>query len=75
LSFSNPLELFSDHFSSQLCQPGGINKGPTVWLDGARPPLSIFSFIIRVFTKSKIEPTQTIESMDQSTLVSSNKSL
>ncbi len=25
-------------FHSQLCQPGGLNKDPTVWLDGARPP-------------------------------------
>ncbi len=24
---------------SWLYQPGGINKGPTVWLDGARLPL------------------------------------
>jgi hypothetical protein len=28
---SNQLELCSDYFPSQLCQPGGINKDPTVW--------------------------------------------
>ncbi len=37
-SLSNLLELCSDHFPGQLCQPGDINKDPTVWLDGARPP-------------------------------------
>jgi hypothetical protein len=39
-SWSNPLELWSDHFT-RLALParggGGINKAPTVWLDGARP--------------------------------------
>ncbi len=35
---SNPMYLCSDHFPSQLCQTRGINKGHTVWLDGARPP-------------------------------------
>jgi len=36
LSLSNPLGLCSDHFSGQ---PEGINKDPTVWLDGAKPTL------------------------------------
>jgi hypothetical protein len=27
-----------DHFPSQHCQPGGLNKDPIVWLDGARSP-------------------------------------
>jgi len=31
------LELGSDHFHNCLHQPGGINRDPTVWLDGARP--------------------------------------
>jgi hypothetical protein len=38
LSLSNPLELCSDNFSDQLCQPGGFNKDLPVGLDGARPP-------------------------------------
>jgi hypothetical protein len=37
-SLSNPSELCSDHFPSRFCQPGVLNKDPTVWLDGARPP-------------------------------------
>jgi hypothetical protein len=37
-SLSNPSELCSDHFHTWLCQPGGINKDPTSWLDGATPP-------------------------------------
>ncbi len=36
LCLSNPLELCSDHFSHQLCWPGGINKDNTIWQDGAR---------------------------------------
>jgi hypothetical protein len=32
-------ELLSDHFSSWLSHPEGINKGLTIWLDKARPPL------------------------------------
>jgi hypothetical protein len=44
-SLSNPLELCSDHFIGQRCQPGGINKDPTIWIDGARLPLKyIFKF-------------------------------
>ncbi len=38
LRWSNPLELCLDHFPGQLSSPGCINKDPTVWLDGARPP-------------------------------------
>ncbi len=38
LSLSNLLELCSDHFPSWLCKLRGVNKDPTVWLDGARPP-------------------------------------
>ncbi len=26
------------HFSGLFWQPEGINKDPTVWLDGAKPP-------------------------------------
>jgi hypothetical protein len=37
LSLSNPLQLCSDHFSDRLCEPGGINMDPTLWLNGARP--------------------------------------
>jgi hypothetical protein len=33
------LELCSNHFSSRICQPGVLNKDPTVWLDGR--PLTI----------------------------------
>jgi hypothetical protein len=35
LILSNPLELRSDHFSSGLHRPGGINDDITVCLDGA----------------------------------------
>ncbi len=38
LNLPNPFELCSDHFPGRLCQPGGICKDPTVWLDVARPP-------------------------------------
>ncbi len=38
VSLSNPLELCSDHFHARLCQPAGIIKDPSVWLDGAGPP-------------------------------------
>jgi len=33
---SNSLVLSSDHFPVKLCQSGGINQVPNVWLDGAR---------------------------------------
>jgi hypothetical protein len=36
LSLSNPSELCPGYFPGQLCWPMGINKDPTVWLDGAR---------------------------------------
>jgi len=42
--FGHVLELCSDHFSSWLCYPGGLNKDCTVWLEGARP-LPIISII------------------------------
>jgi len=32
------LELGSVHFPSRLCWPWGLNKDPTIWIDGARPP-------------------------------------
>jgi hypothetical protein len=38
LSLANPFELCSDHFPCLFFQPVGINKDPTVWPDGARPP-------------------------------------
>ncbi len=31
-------ELCSNNFPARLCHQGGINKDPTVGLDGARPP-------------------------------------
>ncbi len=37
-SLSNPFELCSDHFPGSHWKPGGINKDPTVWLEGAIPP-------------------------------------
>ncbi len=37
-SLSNPFELGSDNFPSSHGKPGGINKEPTVWLEGAIPP-------------------------------------
>jgi hypothetical protein len=47
LSLSNRLELCSDQFSSRFHWAGGINKDPTVWLDGALPPpLSTISKIV-----------------------------
>ncbi len=46
LSLSNPLKPGSDNFIGRLSQPRGLNKDPTVWLDGARPPLGMFSNII-----------------------------
>ena len=30
----------SDHFPGWLHWPGGLNKNPTVWLDGVIPPLN-----------------------------------
>ena len=50
-SFSNPLGLR---------QPGDINKDPTVWLDGGRPPLSMFPKIIRFWQTKKFDQTQTL---------------
>jgi hypothetical protein len=38
LSLSNPMELCSNNFPSWFHRPGGINKDPTAWLVGARPP-------------------------------------
>jgi hypothetical protein len=40
-------ELCSDHFHCQFCQRGGLNKDPTVWLDGARitPNYHIHHFV------------------------------
>ncbi len=38
LSLSNPLKKSSDLLPRWLCPPVGINKDPTVWLDGKRPP-------------------------------------
>jgi hypothetical protein len=38
-SLSIQFDLCPDHFPGQLCRLGGINKDPTVRLDGARPPL------------------------------------
>ncbi len=35
-SLSNPIFLWRIHCSVWLCQPGDLNKDPTVWLDGAR---------------------------------------
>jgi hypothetical protein len=34
---SAKLELCSDLFSGQLCQPGVLNEDPTVWLDATKP--------------------------------------
>ncbi len=34
-------KLFSDHFHRRLHWPGGLSKDPTVWLNGARPPLNV----------------------------------
>ncbi len=48
LILPNPFELCPDHFPGRLCQPGGICKDPTVWLDGARPPPKYFFKDIRV---------------------------
>jgi hypothetical protein len=38
LYLSNPLKLRSDHLPSRQSRPWGINKDPTVWLDGTEPP-------------------------------------
>jgi hypothetical protein len=60
---SNPLELCSDQFPTRLSQPGGINKDPTVLLDGARP-LSRYSFKINMRSISTdIGSTQTLQSL------------
>jgi hypothetical protein len=56
LSLSNPLKLCSDHFSGQLCQPGCINKDPTLWQDEARQPLKYVSITNKSLTYSKILP-------------------
>jgi hypothetical protein len=54
LSLLNPLELFQDYFSIQLCFSGGINKDPTVWPGGARPPTKFVSKNNMISTNSKI---------------------
>jgi hypothetical protein len=38
-SLTNPVEPCSDHFNDRLPRPRGINKDPTVWLDGTKLPL------------------------------------
>jgi hypothetical protein len=37
VKFLSLSELWSAHFPTWLCQPGGINKDLAVWLDRARP--------------------------------------
>jgi len=60
LSLSNPLARWSDHFPDWLCHPGGINKNPSVWLDGVRPsPKYVFKNNISS-KNSKIWPTGTL---------------
>jgi hypothetical protein len=59
LTLSNPLEQGSDHFCCRLCLPGSINKDPTVWLDGARPPSKYIFKNNLSLTNSKICATQT----------------
>jgi len=52
-SWSNPLELCSDHSPGWLCRPGGNNKDPAVWLDGDKPhPKYIFKHYMSL-TNSK----------------------
>ncbi len=58
-SLSNLLHLCSDHFPGQLCRPGGINKDPTIWLDGARPPPRYISKNNISLTNWKIWPIRT----------------
>ncbi len=56
VSLSNPFDQCSDHFIDWLCRPRGINKYPTVWLDGDRLlPKNIFKNNISL-TNSKIRP-------------------
>jgi hypothetical protein len=57
VSLSKQLELRSDHFPGQRSQPRGINKDPTVWLDGARAPLKHIFKNNMSSTNSKIRPT------------------
>ncbi len=54
LSLSNPLEVCLDHFTGQLSSSGCINKDPTVWLDGARPPPKYILKIKMSLKKSKV---------------------
>jgi hypothetical protein len=54
------LELCSDHFPSWLHQPEGINKDPTVWLDGARPPPKYVFKNNVILANSKFWHTQTL---------------
>jgi hypothetical protein len=42
-------------FSQLASQPGGINRGPTVWLNGARPLPSTFSKIMLVQQAPKFD--------------------
>ncbi len=35
------MELCPDHFSGWPHRPGVLNKDPTIWLDGARPPTKV----------------------------------
>jgi len=43
---ADPLERFSDCSPGQLCRSFGINKEHTIWLNGAKPPLSTFWWTI-----------------------------
>ncbi len=47
----------SNNLPGQLCQPWGINKDATIWLDGARPPPKYVFKNNMSLTNSKIRPT------------------
>ncbi len=60
LSLSNPLELRSNNFPGLLHWPGGINKYPSAWLDGATRPTYKYIFKNNIsLPNSKIWQTQT----------------
>ena len=60
LNLSNLLELCLDQFPYWLCWLGGINKDPTVWLDGTRPPPKYAIKNNMGSMNTKIWPTETL---------------
>ncbi len=55
LSLPNQFEQCYDYFPTWLCRQAGINKDPTVWLNGTTPlPKSIFKNIMSLMTSKML---------------------